>query len=223
MIVMARRLLQVLAAVAAILFSGSVIAGPLPTDSQAISGWQGSASFLGSNGPNILDANVEFAVYAPGSFSTSSALGFPADPSGGASYVYAYEIFNDLEGNAKVTSLSVHLEPGSFPANITDFPGTPELGLAPAIDQFVPAGNPKTSAKWSYVNNFSTGLHSDILVFTSPFAPHDVLASMIGGSATGASALLPSPVPEPATIVLACSALLMLCSARLIGRARGKR
>src|SRR5262245_48184350 len=80
-----------------VLTATTALAGPLFADPAALPGWTGSSGFVGANGGFKLNANVEFAVYAPGAFGTSAALGFPggADPSGGTQFVYAYEIFNN--------------------------------------------------------------------------------------------------------------------------------
>lgn len=213
-------------AVALLTLSAAAVAGPLPVDPNAIPGWQGSANFLGVNGAFTLSAAVEFAVYAPGQFPTSALLGNPGaiDPSLGTEYVYAYEVFN--QGNAVMISLSVGIQPGGIPngsTNVTHDPVSPELGLAPDISQFIPAGDPKTSAKWSYTTSLLLpGLHSDILLFTSPFGPHMNLSSMVGGHATLASSALPSPlpVPEPATLALSLVAATCLVATQLIRRRR---
>jgi hypothetical protein len=202
------------------------IAGPLTTDPNALSAWQGTTLFSGTVGSFTLKANVDFAVYAPGQFGTSAAMGFPghspADPSGGAEYVYAYEIFNSVSGgNAIDLNLSVGLAVGGIPngsTNITNDPLTPAGGIAPDASTFIPGTDPEQSAKWSYNNGLAIGAHSDILIFTSPFAPQLLLSSMQGGHATTASSPLPSPVPEPATMTLS-----LVSSAALIGFARFRR
>src|SRR5262245_23020689 len=72
------------------LIAGSAAAGPLVGDPAAMLGWSGNKNF---NNPGKIQADVNYAVYAPGQFSLSAALGNPFDPSGGTDYVYAYEIF----------------------------------------------------------------------------------------------------------------------------------
>ena len=64
-------------------------AGPLSTDAAAIPGWTGSTPFSGTNGSasNTVNAVVDFAVYAPGQFSLSAALGNPGDITGGTQYI----------------------------------------------------------------------------------------------------------------------------------------
>jgi hypothetical protein len=207
--------LAVLALVAA-----PVEGGALLTDANA--SLTGSSLFSGVNPlGSTLKANVEYAVYAPGMFGTSLALGSPAgnDPSGGTEYVYAYEIFNDIGGQLRVAALSVNVEGLVISAltNITHAPGTPELGLAPSSWNFVlDGGGNADNAKWSFnsPNLLNTGLHSDILVFTSPFGPTMLNAAMTGGSSSTASSSLPSPVvPEPSTLVLSGLAVAMLLAA----------
>ncbi|MEX0677064.1 MAG: PEP-CTERM sorting domain-containing protein [Pirellulales bacterium] len=211
------------------LFAGAANGGALLTDGNA--SIQGSKLFSGGNVLNqTLIASVEYAVYAPGDFGTSVALGLPAlaDPSGGAEYVYAYEIFNDVGGQLRVAALSIALNPGvitNIATNVSHAPGTPEAGLAPNAWTFIPiAVDPPSNVKWSYTvspNLLTVGLHSDILLFTSPFGPTFLNASMTGGSASSApkagdpAVLLPSPIPEPSTLVLSALAAGLLAAGYL--------
>jgi len=195
------------AAVALVSLAGFAIAGPLPTDPNALAAWRGSTLF--TNGGS-LKVDVEYAVYAPGQFDTSAALGFPShvpvDPSGGTQYVYAYELFNNVGGTFVDLNLSVGVAVGGIPngsTNITNDPGTPEGGVPPNHSEFIPGSDPEQAAKWSYDSGLAVGAHSDILLFTSPFGPQFFQSSMQGGHATVASSQLPSPVPEPAGVVLA--------------------
>jgi len=204
--------------------AGSAVAGPLPTDPNAMAGWKSTSSFLASNGGFTLKVNVEYAVYAPGMFGSSVALGIPGaiDPSGGTNYVYAYEALNQGTGTALMTSLSVGLDPGALPSGIGNDAVSPELGTAPNLSQFIPVGvNPPSSAKWSYTTtSLGPGNHSDILFFTSPFGPKMILASMVGGHATFASSALPTPLPEPASAVLSALAALGMLAAHCVRRRR---
>jgi hypothetical protein len=216
---------QLIGAVMLLVFASSAaLAGPLPTDPAAIPAAQGSAVFSGTN-PGLthtIHATVEYAVYAPGTFSGSAALGLPADISGGSQYIYAYEIFND--GNdANVTLLSVGLFAGAVANNatlITHLPGTPEAGTAPNNSLFNPAAiGPKSNARWTFNSpNLAIGDHSDILIFASPYQPQWKVSSITGGFTTGASAILPSPIPEPGTFVLSAMAVACLVAARGLRR-----
>jgi hypothetical protein len=204
--------------------SSAAWAGPLPTDPAAIPAAQGFAVFSGANpsASHTIHAKVEYAVYAPGTFSGSAALGLPADISGGSQYIYAYEIFND--GNdANVSLLSVGLFAGAVANNatlISHIPGSPEAGTVPDVSSFNPATiAPKTNARWSFNSpKLAIGDHSDILIFASPYQPQWKVSSMTGGFTTGASAVLPSPIPEPGTFILSAMAVACLVAARGLRR-----
>ena len=225
-----RRLLAGVIAVSLLagrVYAGPLPAGPLPTDPNAIAGLANPATgenisvFSNTTGGVTLLANVEYAVYAPGQFGTSAALGLPAaaDPSHGTQYVYAYEIFNqNVPGHALVSTMTVALTPTGNPANITHVSANVVGGMSPFASQFIPAGTPKTSAKWTWLSNLTPGTHSDILLFTSPNPPRLVTSSMLGGSNTLDAELLPSPVPEPGSLALSLAALGTLIAVRALRR-----
>jgi hypothetical protein len=213
---------------ALMLLSATATAGPLPTDPNAY--LQGSALMSNTLGSNVLKSEVEYGVYAPGQFSASVALGNPVDPSGGTAFVYAYEIFDDSNGgNALVLNLSVGIDylhrptaiPVGWPSNQVGHVAGPDgPGVGPALSQFLPTiSDPKHNIKWTYTTTqIHPGEHSDILIYTSPFHAHMFLSSMTGGSGTIASNNLPSPVPEPATAVLAVVAVICLLAAKCARR-----
>jgi hypothetical protein len=195
------------AAVISLSLANVATAGPLTSDPAALGAWQGSTVFNGSNlsATHTLTAVVDFAVYQPGNFSLSAALGNPVDVSGGAEYIYAYEVFR-LGNDAAVNALSISLFPGAVPNNSV-FVGhdatTPEGGIAPVASNFVPGGlDPKTNVRWNFVPAIGGTDHSDILYFASPFGPQLLISTVGGTFVTAGSALLPSPVPEPSTCVL---------------------
>lgn len=215
----------------------AAVAGPLLGDTAALI--SGSTPFSGTNGLGLpltrfILADVEWAVYAPGAFSTSPAahLNFPADISGGAEYIYAYEVFNtgSLSTDARITALSVGLFEDGVADNATLIshlldPQDPP-GQVPSSFNFNPAasGSPKVNAFWGFsltTNAIALGDHSDILIFASPHAPDFKTSSILGEFATGASAMLPSPlVPEPGTVVLAAMAALGLLAYGCLRRQR---
>jgi hypothetical protein len=188
--------------------AGVANAGLLASDPNALPGFHGTSAFIGSSGSFTLHADVDYAVYAPGAFGTDAALGLPAaaDPSFGTEFVYAYQIFNDgPAGSTLALNLSVALIPGAIPIGsnrITDAPGTPAGGIPPNSDLFIPGTDPEHNAKWAYNSGLPLGSISDILLFTSPLPPTFETSGMQGGHTTIAMASLPSPVPEPATLVL---------------------
>ncbi len=202
-------------AVIVVSLATAALAGPLATDSAALASWRGSTVFSGTNGGNThtVDAVVDFAVYEPGNFSLSAALGNPFDVTGGTEYIYAYEVFRQGV-DADISSLSISLIPGAVADNSTyagHDPSTPEGGVGPISANFIPGVGfgPKLNVRWNFIPAMTGANHSDILFFASPFGPQ-LLQSTIGGtSTTAAMALLPTPVPEPGTCLLllfgACS------------------
>lgn len=209
-------------------------AGPLPGDTAAMTLWQGTSvpyynqTYLAANNTTYeLDAHVEYAVYAPGQFSTSSALGSPTDPSGGADYIYAYEFFNTSPTNTnsnlgpvgvKIQNFTVSLLAGAVPtfSTVAHNSTTPEAGMAPAasLTHFNASFN---SAVWGFVVQPGTGTHSDILILASPNPPTWMSSGMTATNTTD-SHLLPSPVPEPSSMILAAFAATFLLATRLIPR-----
>jgi len=113
--------------------------------------------------------------------------------------------------------------PGSFVSNVA---GLDPPGLPPHLSRFVPGGatEPKHSVVWNYdtvSGLLNPGSHSDILFFASPYGPHMVLSSIGGGLSSGDSQALPSPVPEPTTVVLSViAAACLLTGAQLRRRHR---
>lgn len=184
--------------------------------------WQGRVEFRTSMfGFFFWGADVEYAVYAPASYAGDSfAESWPGvtDPSNGQDFIYAYQIFNDLDpypsippdmtaANHDVMTLSVILRGqtqaanNSFIAstgydNITNANSKPPTSLTLGAD----------AVMWDYSDG-QTGEQvnyqdiSDVLFFTSPFGPkmdNATLATDVPNSAMQ----LPSPLPEPATLVL---------------------
>ena len=196
--------------------AGLALAAPLVSDPNALAAWQGTQRFYDTDGGGAtLDVDVEYAVYAPGNYGLSGT-----DPSSGAHYVYAYQVFNDLLGNVPVSSFSVGLDPTANVANIGSDAGsgTPG-GTAPTASAF--SGSPPTSAVWYfYLNTIDpppANEYSTVLLFTSPYGPKWMPASVMDGGLS-AQQDLPSPTPEPATLAL----MALGGVAALIRRRRGK-
>ncbi len=214
-----------------ILYAVGASAGVLATDPAALPAWQGTQLFQQTVFTLNLKANVDFAVYSPGAFSGSAALGNPADPSGGNDYVYAYQVLNDQGGNVSVTQLSVGfldlppngdgVDDAEVPQNIGFVDGFASPDVDPS-SSFNPNNNPnvlKQAADWALAGlDPSTSDTSDVLFFTSPYGPEWDNGSILGGG-LGATNALPSPVPEPATFVLG---LLAVCLAA-VGWAKRRR
>jgi hypothetical protein len=180
---------------------GGPVVGPLVSDPNAMLAWQGTQGFydvdVGSGA--TLDVDVEYAVYAPGQYGKSGT-----DPSDGAHYVYAYQVFNDLAGNAPVSSFSVGLDPAANVASIGSDAGSGTLGgTAPTTSAF--SGTPPTSAVWYFSSNTidppPPNEYSTVLLFTSPYGPRWAPGSLLDSGLSDRQDL-PSPTPEPATLAL---------------------
>jgi hypothetical protein len=203
-------------AVAALLGS-QARGGVLASDSSAM--LKGTKAFNGAFAQ--MKASVDYAVYMPGQFGASAALGSPAayDPSGDSEYVYTFQVFNS---GASITGLSVGLDAivglisgGANPTNIGFAPYAGGQALNLTDTAFIPNDGttvPKTSVRFAWdQTTFSNGEHSDILLFTSPYGPQFKNAGMTTAPVDFAAGVqLPSPLyvhtPEPSTLILAAVA-----------------
>ena len=204
---------------------GTASAGTvLPSDPAAMAGWTGTQTYNVTVAIFILDAEVDFAVYAPGAFSTSSALGFPADPSGGEHFVYAYQVTR-TGGNVALSELSVGfldfapqgdgINDLELPTNIGFVDGFASPDVDP-VSNFSPDNNPETIKESAFYEFSLASLNdtTDILIYTSPFAPEWDRGTVKGG-AVGNFQALPSPMPEPGTCVLGVLGMVLLITWRL--------
>jgi hypothetical protein len=178
--------------------ASSAFAGTLGVDGNGMSGYTGSTTFV--NG--VLHASVDFAVFAPGHYAGQ-------DPSAGADYVYAYQLFNTSQAR-NIDTFSVGLNPGSGARNATSdplygvlsgvAPDDIELGIDDVVaDLLAPPVAP--------------GGHSEVILFTSPFQPDFANASILSGG-TNAMTIVPSPAPEPTSVTLAALGGIGLLSRR---------
>ena len=195
-----------------LLAAGAVQAGVLVDDSNAYDDggtvWQGRVEFRGFE---FLDglvwaADIEYCVYAPGSFDVSWGDG--SDPSNDQHYVYAYQIFNNLDPYPD--------DQASILAQ-QDFVDTLTVGInggdeEAANDTYIASTGDKpphthtingSSVLWEFIGGtwqINYGDTSDVLLFTSPYAPEWDFATLSGQYLD--TEQLPSPTPEPATLGL---------------------
>ncbi len=192
-------------------------AGTLTADANPSIVTQGTASFSFVSGFGAtfdLYADVDYAVYSPGSFNTS----FPGeDPSVGSDYVYAYQIFNTHfqntgfgpsppTGSLHTYTVGVQIDEPVFNIGAIADP-TDGAGQAPDSSSFSTGpGLGNTSSRWFYTtNNLDPGSpppKSQILIYTSQLAPN-VDTSTLQVQFGAATELVPSPeVPEPSALTL---------------------
>ncbi len=180
-----------LSLVGAVSLGSSVNAGVLASAGGSIPTSTGTQLFDNSFGGFSVSANVDFAVFAPGAFGTA----FPGeDPSGGAHYVYAYQIENL---DTDIVTMTVGLD-GDEILGTVGFVGG--VGLVdPAAALFVGAG--PSSVAWDFdPAQLTSGLSSAVLYFTSADAPGLDSATVLATFADSHD--LPSPLPEPTALSL---------------------
>lgn len=165
--------------------------------SNALPGWSGTKNFSSAG---KLSVDVQYAVYAPGSFDAD----FPGkDPSNNSQYVYAYQLINNATSTDNIQKITLGLDSHALPANISeiDDPNPPSGTISnPSF-----TGSTPSSAAWTYTIdiNIQPGEKSKILIFTSPNGPTWASSTLRGfavgviGNVPGG---LPSPVPEPAAL-----------------------
>lgn len=177
----------------------------LYNDPAAMTGYTNKTSFditlLGIE----LKADVEYAVYAPGTYPGS-------DFTGGNEYIYAYQIFNSTQSNAAVDFFSVGIVDGvTVDAIYTDdiYGYSPQSAVEPLISKIFAQGT-----GFIFAGQFlNPGQWSNVLIFSSTHLPTIGFGTISGGGLCGMGALAtPSILPEPATIVLIAPAVLILGS-----------
>ena len=184
--------------------SGSVV---LSSDTNALPAWHGSVLYTNVDSVYYpqLAVSVDYAVYAPGQFNAS----FPGqDPTAGADYIYAYQVFNNLNPHPGwpvwqgtedyVTKFSVGMtELDEQPGNAGFVAGT---GQAPSSSNL-----PLGSAGWTYrssSNKLPYGATSAVLYYASPFGPEWDDGTVQGYNSVTLPLSMPSPTPEPASLSL---------------------
>lgn len=180
---------QFSALLAAIAAASIAVAGPLSTDGTAIPGFHGSVNYNATNVAMTLD----YAVYAPGAYPDNLVNG--NDPSNGAQYVYAYQGF---AATFPFTTVSVGRIPGSIVANAGKDPLHIQVG---GVQQSLSQIQPNSVFYFWNPPGVPANGYSVVFLFTSPQPPSFASTSVANG-AFSQQLLAPSPLPEPATLML---------------------
>jgi hypothetical protein len=203
---MSPRKIMLLAAAAATLWGTRAYSAILATDANAMTGFHGTQDFSTSIGTLSMKGEVDYAVYAPGQFNLTFGAG--SDPSSDKRYVYAYQMHNtggtsDRDLGFLSVGFNQATAGGSNPTDLGILL-VGEHGDDPSSSSFIPvSGPPYHSATWNFSVPIPDGHFSEILLFTSPFAPEFYDSSVQGGGLSRQSRL-PSPVPEPGAALAAC-------------------
>lgn len=180
------------------LAASSARAGLLDGTPFAISGFTGSVAADRDLGFQSIFSDVDYAVFAPGSFQSflnANNISF-TDPTGGSDFIYAYQIFVESAAPG-VFDFTVGIDP-TAPRDVdpNSIPGTGDETPFFTIDS-------PQQQKWSFDGDLGTGESSQILYFSSPLGPKFNTMTINSGIASpDPSPLVPSPVPEPATLLL---------------------
>jgi hypothetical protein len=183
--------------------------------------WQNERRFEPTS--KNLCVDVEYAVYAPGQFGLSfSSWIDPNDPDYNTHYVYAYQVFNDVDPHPSPSPLPVT----RFSVGINENDEAVEH-LSYLIDDpnhKLPTSTLLTAstARWNFVdpNYIPYDYVSVILFFSSPFSPERDNSTVYYNSSNYKTILetdpnpLPSPTPEPVTVGLLGAGLFVLVNRR---------
>ncbi|NOY43820.1 MAG: PEP-CTERM sorting domain-containing protein [Planctomycetes bacterium] len=221
-------------------------AGILATSGNAMSGFQGTTNLSDSFFFNDVNADIDYAAFAPGKFDdflTEFSIGF-TNPVSPTSYVYAYQIqmLTPTDPMADVFSVGLVFSEGveglapSFipvttPGAVGNIDPTGALTILPT--EYVGGANP-TSALWNFKattgpssieGTLDEGDFSAILFFSATNGPKYDSAQITAGLASGKSDFgdlegtgVPVPAPEPGSLLL-----LSLGSFGLLALGRRKR
>lgn len=143
--------------------------------------------------------DIAWAVYAPGKYSEDIA----------DDYVYAYQLFNN-SGEIVIGTFKVGVVTDAG-IDVVDFSSSPE---GSDVDPALYVSMPQEVFYLFDGDGIVEGQHSSLLLFTSPYAPTDGFATVTLGASGSLDVSVPTPVPEPVTILLLAAGLVGLRSRR---------
>ena len=198
---------------------------PLPTSS-ALSGFHCSTHWSHSGGIRHLDANVDYAVFAPGNYPRDLSnflpyldirpnpdVPFPnPDPS---DYLYAYEIYNNANSNDNFFFLSVGIQSKQLVNSLGRDLGADPGGIDAAL-AFLGLDGAKYFMFFNPGDHeLAPGEHSVVLLMSSPYAPTFESSYIFSASGMTGEAFLPSPIPTPTAAIAGLVGLLSLAAWKL--------
>lgn len=164
--------------------------------SQAMSGWASSLALSGGGVPTV---SVEYAVFAPGTFNAAFGSG---DPSGGLQYVYAYQLLVDATSPVPTSKFTVGLDPGASASGIGELNDSGATGIGVAASSYnITTGPTDNSAVWNYNPRIAANGKSKLLLFASPYEPKWLTCTVKGSAYAETGYYVPSPMPEPGTLL----------------------
>jgi hypothetical protein len=167
--------------------SSAGFAGILNGHPDALPGWTGSVAFDNGGG---LEGDLDFAVFTAADFTTNFAgLGYAP----GDTYVYTYQLINSVD--AGTDAISTEVIGIVNPANTI---GTFDIGDVNASSAGFVGGN----AQWLFNPELTLGMSSWGLAFSSPVGPMNGLALTVDGGASVLVSGVPTPAPEPGSLIL---------------------
>jgi len=157
----------------------------------------GSQLFEATDGVEILRVEVQYAVYGIGDYPGN-------DPSNGTEYVYAYQIFNDVDTqSSSVSSFTVGIpaENECRPAVVgydRDYMDPEDEAVAPTLFAIT-----EDSAAWTFLYDTvaAPDEYSKVLLFASPCPPGGGTASVQDGGLSDFESVPVPIIPEPTTIL----------------------
>jgi len=180
------------------LATGAAQAGVLASDPNAMPAWRGTVTNSYVYDGIVLDIELDYAAFDVGNYPGT-------DPSGGAEYVYAYQVASLATSNVGLRVLSVGLEVNTGANSIGEDTSAGAPGAAGDVANDL-ASIGATSAKWGYGlttgPELLTGQISNLLLFTSPNPPRLNNVAVTDGGLPVNVGEVASPTPEPATLAL---------------------
>lgn len=223
-------------AICSAVIASTAIAGPLATTNLALNDgfgpdagrWHGSVNILATALGNTVNAEVDWAAFAPGpkfqQYLDSQSIA-QVNPAASGEVIYVYQVVSVSAAAPGIGTLTVGVDPTDARGSIS----APFFLPIGAGTEKSPSsgGDNTTSMAWFFSGNsaLQAGNTTGLLVFTSPFAPElDFLAlssGLAGGFAQVASIsdrIFQFDVPEPSTVLLALFGCVGFMSSRKSSR-----